>query len=185
MRRMDQRVLCCLVMGLFFSYSIIFPGHLPLMTHYSDRSSDKQHATQLPMFCWETRSQVIFFSLQPSALTLNSIWRYWKIQKSEKINIFRKFKGDFTTYLPLDKSWHPEASLTAAPEGNHGLWRQTWAVSSATAINLEELSFRSVLDNRTAGHTNRHRCNYRPFVSLFTCTVHLQTHELFLEFILN
>ena len=125
------------------------------------------------------------FSLQPSALTLNSIWRYWKIQKSEKINIFRKFKGDFTTYLPLDKSWHPEASLTAAPEGNHGLWRQTWAVSSATAINLEELSFRSVLDNRTGGHTNRHRCNYRPFVSLFTCTVHLQTHELFLEFILN
>lgn len=88
----------------------------------------------------------IIFSLKPSALTSNYLYlEILKNSKEWKINIFRKFKGDFTTYLPLDESWHPEASLTAAPEGNHGLLRQTWAVSSATAINLEEPPLRSVL----------------------------------------
>lgn len=149
MRRMDQRALGCLVMGLFFSCSIIFSGHFPLMTHYSD-CSFRQVITCSPASYVLLRNQEsgnFFFFFFPKTICFKtvSIWRYWKIQKSEKINIFRKFKGDFTTYLPLNESWHPEASLTAAPKGNQGLWRQTWVVSSATAINLEEPSLRSVL----------------------------------------
>ena len=141
-RRMDQRALGCLIMGLFFSCSLIFSGHFPLMTHYSDCSL-RQVITCSPASYILLRNQesgniYIFFSVRPSALMLNCLYlEILKNSKEWKINIFRKFKGDLTTYLPLNESWHPEASLTAAPEGNHGLWRQTWAVSSATAINLK------------------------------------------------